>query len=50
MKRRFRDAPDDQRCTATVVLEDNSKAQCGRYRKVGCLCTQHAKIEQREGA
>jgi hypothetical protein len=45
MKRRFVDAPDDQRCTATVILEDKSTAQCGRYQKVGCLCTQHAKIE-----
>lgn len=45
MKRRFIDAPDDERCTATIVYKDKSLARCGRYKKVGCLCTQHAKIE-----
>lgn len=42
MKRRFRDAPQQQRCTATITLRDKSEAQCGRYAKVKGLCRQHA--------
>lgn len=49
IKRRFIDAPTEQRCTATTTLRDGSKAQCGRYRKLGCLCRQHAKIAAKEG-
>lgn len=44
MTRHFVDAPTAERCTATITLKDNSTAQCGRHRKVGELCTQHAKI------
>lgn len=47
-KRRFIDAPDALRCTAEVTLRDGSTCPCGRYRKVGTLCTQHAKIEARK--
>ncbi len=47
MKRIFKDAPNEQRCQAVVTLADKSTAQCGRYRKVGCLCKQHAKIARR---
>ena len=43
--RRFNDAPYGSRCMATVTLNDKSVAQCGRYRKVGVLCTQHHKME-----
>jgi hypothetical protein len=46
-KRRFIDAPQAERCKADVMLRDGSKAQCGRWRKVGDLCTQHAKIAKR---
>lgn len=42
MKRIFRDAPQDKRCKATIVLSDKSTAQCGRYAKVEGLCKQHA--------
>lgn len=41
--RRFRDAPSFARCQAVIRLKDKSTAQCGRYRKTGVLCTQHAK-------
>ena len=44
MKRRFIDAPTEQRCEAELTLKDGSLAQCGRYKKVGNLCTQHAKM------
>jgi hypothetical protein len=44
MTRRFIDAPYEQRCRWTVTLRDRSQAQCGRYQKVGNLCTQHAKM------
>jgi len=40
--RRFIDAPQDQRCKATITLKDKSKAQCGRYKKIGDYCRQHA--------
>ena len=45
MKRIFKDAPYEARCEANITLRDGSQAQCGRYRKVGCLCKQHAKIK-----
>lgn len=45
-KRRFIDAPTEERCEATVTLTDGSLAQCGRYRKRGNLCTQHAKMTE----
>lgn len=50
-KRRFIDAPTDQRCTANArVGRKGELAQCGRYRKVGTFCLQHAKIAaQKEG-
>lgn len=41
---RFVDAFTDQRCQWDVTLRDGSKAQCGRAKKVGQLCTQHAKM------
>ena len=50
MTRRFIDAPYDQRCQADVKLGrtiksgSNEIAQCGRFRKLGDLCTQHAKM------
>lgn len=47
--RPFKDAPYGQRCMATVTLKDKSLAQCGRYRKVGIVCTQHFKIDQMKG-
>ncbi len=47
-KRTFVDAPRDQRCTAIVTLKDGSLADCGRYRKIGDLCTQHAKMADRK--
>lgn len=40
---RFRDAPNNCRCQAVIRLKDKSTAQCGRYRKFGVLCTQHAR-------
>jgi hypothetical protein len=40
--RRFVDAKSSFRCEKTIVLRDGSKAQCGRARVVGLLCTQHA--------
>lgn len=45
MKRKFFDAPADQRCEWTITLRDGSKAQCGRKKTTGQLCTQHAKME-----
>lgn len=47
MKRRFIDAPAEQRCAWTVKLRDGSQAQCGRRKVVGDLCTQHAKMAER---
>lgn len=45
-KRRFRDAPDIDRCIARVPVRDGSDAQCGRRAKKGLvLCTQHRKME-----
>ena len=46
-KRRFVDAFTDLRCEWTVTLPVGSAAQCGRAKKVGQLCTQHAKIHKR---
>lgn len=46
MKRRFVDAPADERCAWTVHLADGSEAQCGRYRKFNGLCTQHRKMRE----
>lgn len=43
-KRRFVDAPTDQRCHATIMLKDRTTAQCGRYAKIDGLCHQHKKI------
>lgn len=43
-KRVFVDAPNADRCTAEVTLKDGSTSPCGRHRKIGTLCTQHAKI------
>jgi hypothetical protein len=43
-KRRFVDAPADQRCSCTIFLRDGSEAQCGRRKKVGGLCTQHTRM------
>ncbi|KAF1692693.1 hypothetical protein CSC64_06815 [Pseudoxanthomonas koreensis] len=42
--RRFIDAPTDMRCRWDVTLRDGSRAQCGRLRKHGDLCTQHQKM------
>lgn len=42
MARKFIDAPDEQRCVATTTMRDGSTARCGRYKKVGDLCKQHA--------
>lgn len=44
MKRRFFDAPAEQRCRWDVTLRDGSTAQCGRAHVDGVLCTQHAKM------
>jgi len=41
MGRMYLDPPAKLRCQATITLRDGSKAQCGRRRKVGGLCTQH---------
>lgn len=43
-RRRFVDAPQDERCAATISLRDGSLAQCGRRKKVGGLCRQHATL------
>lgn len=45
MKRRFIDAPSDERCAWEVTLADGSKAQCGRRHTDGQLCTQHARMK-----
>lgn len=50
MKRRFIDAPTEQRCSWTVRLADGSEAQCGRYTKVRDLCTQHHKMHEAKGS
>ena len=41
-KRRFIDAPNGSRCLYDIKLKDGSGAQCGRYRKIGDYCRQHA--------
>ncbi len=48
-KRRFVDADPDRRCGAIVYLRDGSSAQCGRRKKFGHYCTQHAKISAKTG-
>lgn len=41
-KRHFRDAPNNVRCRADIVLRDGSKAQCGRKRSGNSIyCWQH---------
>ncbi len=47
--RRFVDAGRGERCAATIVLRDNTLAQCGRRRSVGALCTQHETIRRDAG-
>lgn len=46
MSRKFIDAPQHSRCVHTIKLKDGSTAQCGRWRKVGDYCTQHAKMRR----
>lgn len=46
-RRRFIDAPQGERCKAGVTLRDGSKAQCGRRKKDGDFCTQHALLAAR---
>lgn len=41
-RRLFVDAPAGDRCAQDIRLRDGSMAQCGRHRKVGQYCTQHA--------
>lgn len=43
--RRFRDAPQHERCKWEIRLRDGSAAQCGRRAVVDGLCRQHAKID-----
>jgi hypothetical protein len=45
--RRFVDAPQGERCAYVIELKDGTLADCGRYRKAGDFCTQHARIERR---
>lgn len=47
-KRRFIDAPDSERCIATIFFKDGSGARCGRYRKLGQFCRQHQAIEAKK--
>lgn len=42
-RRIYRDPPLMDRCSATIVLRDGSLAQCGRRRREGIYCWQHAK-------
>jgi hypothetical protein len=46
MQRRFIDAPNELRCEWNITLRDGSKAQCGRYCRLGeyHLCAQHKKM------
>lgn len=46
--RRFIDAPNDMRCMQDITMKDGSGAQCGRYRKLGQFCTQHATMRAKE--
>lgn len=41
MKRRFIDAPNPERCAATVTLRDSTTARCGRRATHGRYCWQH---------
>lgn len=43
-KRRFIDAPQDERCKYDITLRDGSGAQCGRRKVDGDYCRQHAAI------
>jgi len=43
-KRRFIDAPIDERCEASIVLKDGSGAQCGRRKREESFCFQHSKL------
>jgi len=41
-RRRFNDAPFDERCCASIQFRDGSRAQCGRRRTQGRYhCWQH---------
>lgn len=46
-RRRFIDAPSEDRCAWTIKLKDGSEAQCGRRKTDGDLCTQHSKMAER---
>ncbi len=43
-RRLWIDPPDEARCDAEITMRDGSLARCGKWRKVGNLCTQHHKI------
>ena len=49
-KRRFIDAPNSLRCKYVVCVNGRKAdlADCGRHRKVGDYCTQHAKIMEKK--
>jgi len=47
-KRVFCAAHYTKRCVAVVRLRDGSTADCMRRCTIGKLCTQHAKIAQRD--
>jgi hypothetical protein len=42
--RRWRDPFGELRCQWDITLRDGSKAQCGRRKALGQLCTQHDKM------
>ena len=44
-KRIYIDPPYAQRCIFNITMSDNSKAQCGKRKRVGELCKQHYKIK-----
>jgi len=50
MKRKWTDAPNDQRCRYDITLRDGSKAQCGRRRVNGDYCKQHQNMEAARAA
>jgi len=45
-KRIFKHSPNGMRCEYTIRIgpAKDDLQQCGRYKKIGSLCTQHTKI------
>ena len=43
-ERIYIDPPDNERCEFNITMSDNSKARCGKRKKLGVFCRQHISV------